>query len=385
MNRSFVFAAVVCLHASIVYAEPITYQGRLDDNGVPAEGIYDFRFQLLGSPDAGPELTPTLSISDVPVNGGVFAVELDFPNFEFDVDSWLLIQLKKDAESGFTIFPDRVKITPAPQAVNHRLEPWAASGQNLTTGDGDTRVLVNREEPLTDAVYFTVGTPAGAGEPGGLYVLGAHPLAIPLIGLFNDGGTNAVFHYFDGSSGEWRFSNNGDRLIIEPGGEIVMSGNVTSGGVVAADDFTYNFARTGYVSVNCASFQPTNDGEDYFISDTSYFNQAGQWVAGVQIPHGATVTNFWLVCRDLDDTTGMRAVLRRVDDFGNALEMARAETTAAFSSSIYVRLTDSTIDEPFINNAAYSYQVRVTGVPTLDSAAMRLARVRISYTMPGPD
>lgn len=53
----------------------IPYQGRLDQNGAPAEGVFDFRFRVLGS---GPSIVilQELELDDVPVEGGLFQVRL---------------------------------------------------------------------------------------------------------------------------------------------------------------------------------------------------------------------------------------------------------------------------------------------------------------------
>ena len=56
----------------------ITYQGKLDDAGVPAHGLYDFTFSLLDSLDGGSEVAMPIVLQDIPVEDGIFSVELDF-------------------------------------------------------------------------------------------------------------------------------------------------------------------------------------------------------------------------------------------------------------------------------------------------------------------
>ncbi|HRQ65799.1 MAG TPA: hypothetical protein PKZ76_13210 [Xanthomonadaceae bacterium] len=53
-----------------------TYQGTLEDQGQPAHGLYDFQFRLLNSNFT--QVGTTLPFTAVPVNQGVFTVELDF-------------------------------------------------------------------------------------------------------------------------------------------------------------------------------------------------------------------------------------------------------------------------------------------------------------------
>lgn len=59
----------------------ITYQGYLTDDGVPAQGPYDFLFTLF-SPE-GTQIADPLSLDDVPVIRGRFTVSLDFGHYAF--------------------------------------------------------------------------------------------------------------------------------------------------------------------------------------------------------------------------------------------------------------------------------------------------------------
>ena len=66
-----------------------TYQGRLTDAAVPANGTYEMRFDLFADPIGGMPPTPPLAshtIPDVPVSNGVFTVDLDFGDDVFDGD-----------------------------------------------------------------------------------------------------------------------------------------------------------------------------------------------------------------------------------------------------------------------------------------------------------
>ena len=56
----------------------ISYQGRLESSGAPAQGSYDFRFSLNDAPSGGNPVGPGLKRNGVPVTNGLFSVELDF-------------------------------------------------------------------------------------------------------------------------------------------------------------------------------------------------------------------------------------------------------------------------------------------------------------------
>jgi hypothetical protein len=92
-----------------------TYQGSLQDAGVLANGAYDLQFHLqtqAGAPVAGP-----LQLEDVPVNQGVFTVELDFGATIASGDYQLQIGVRPGSLTGaYTALSPPTKLRPAPQA-----------------------------------------------------------------------------------------------------------------------------------------------------------------------------------------------------------------------------------------------------------------------------
>ena len=56
-----------------------TYQGRLEESGLPASGSYDFTFTLWDSLSGGSQIGSMISEFDYPVVNGVFTVDLFFP------------------------------------------------------------------------------------------------------------------------------------------------------------------------------------------------------------------------------------------------------------------------------------------------------------------
>src|SRR5262245_59584996 len=60
------------------------YQGRLDINGSPATGNYDFQFRLYDAVTNGNQFGPALTNAPTSVNAGVFSVTLNFGATAFD-------------------------------------------------------------------------------------------------------------------------------------------------------------------------------------------------------------------------------------------------------------------------------------------------------------
>ena len=84
-----------------------TYQGRLETGGVPANGVYDFKFSLfddgpVGVPDV--QIGSTLDVPNVSVANGLFTVTLDFLAAPFTGSArWLAIEAKADADGNYTL------------------------------------------------------------------------------------------------------------------------------------------------------------------------------------------------------------------------------------------------------------------------------------------
>jgi hypothetical protein len=105
-----------------------TYQGRLKSAGAPLNATADFQFSLwddpgTGSPPAGgTQIGSTQPVSNVPVSGGLFTVQLnaggEFGATAFNGDArWLQIAVRSPAGSGtFTTLSPRQPITGAPYA-----------------------------------------------------------------------------------------------------------------------------------------------------------------------------------------------------------------------------------------------------------------------------
>lgn len=114
-----------------------TYQGSLDNGGMPVSGLYDFRFVLFNDETAGVPVAPVVCLDDVPVVAGVFTVELDFGAvFATAGGRYLEIMVRNDTTLtcgsgvGFVLLSPRQKLTAAPIASH------AASAFTLAASDG---------------------------------------------------------------------------------------------------------------------------------------------------------------------------------------------------------------------------------------------------------
>jgi len=100
-----------------------TYQGRLEQNGVPVNQDYCFVARLFESIAGGDPIGPTLNVEHVDVVNGFFTLELDFgQQFATDGDRYLDLQVMDDDDSldtsGLVQLAPRQRITATPLALH---------------------------------------------------------------------------------------------------------------------------------------------------------------------------------------------------------------------------------------------------------------------------
>jgi len=110
-----------------------TYQGQLTDNGSPAEGTYDFQFELHDHPSSDSQVGGTLYVEDKDVNAGLFTVPLDFGSGLFTGQArYLEIGVRAgDSSEDYTTLAPRQELTAAPYAL-HSLSTGALQGHPVS-------------------------------------------------------------------------------------------------------------------------------------------------------------------------------------------------------------------------------------------------------------
>jgi hypothetical protein len=101
---------------ALAQGSAFTYQGRLSDNGGPANGSYDLNFVLYDAANGGAALG-TNTIPGTAVVNGLYTTTLDFGTV-FDGNShWLEVAVRTNGSGAFTAMNPRQQITPTPQAL----------------------------------------------------------------------------------------------------------------------------------------------------------------------------------------------------------------------------------------------------------------------------
>ncbi|NOS70578.1 MAG: hypothetical protein HOP33_11690 [Verrucomicrobia bacterium] len=112
-------AALFSLAALSTFAQgtAFTYQGRLEESSGPANGSYDFNFQIFDAASGGASQGGPLTNSAVSVNGSLFTVTLDFGNQFSGADRWIEIAVRTNGVGAFGLLSPRQKLTPTPYAI----------------------------------------------------------------------------------------------------------------------------------------------------------------------------------------------------------------------------------------------------------------------------
>jgi hypothetical protein len=161
-------AAVGCLAQGTGF----TYQGRLLDHGVPANGTYTFRFTLY---DTGSnQVAGPLTNASVAVSNGLMTAGLDFGAAVFDGSArWLQIDVSPGASTGaFTTLAPWQPVTPTPYAIFAGTASGLAGGDsNVVAAVGDGRYIGSLTSNGTNTSLWSgnaqlqlTNVPSGSGQ-----------------------------------------------------------------------------------------------------------------------------------------------------------------------------------------------------------------------------
>jgi hypothetical protein len=125
-----------------------TYQGHLEQGGVPVNDTADFLFSLFTDAEGGTQIGVVIGTFNVTVTDGRFTVQLGFGSAAFSGDQrFLEIAVRSPAGSGsYTTLSPRQPITAVPYALYALSSggPWAADGNDIYgTNTGNVGIGTN--------------------------------------------------------------------------------------------------------------------------------------------------------------------------------------------------------------------------------------------------
>jgi hypothetical protein len=231
-----------------------TYQGRLTDGGIPANGTYEIRFTLWDANAGGtqqPQPAPvSITRPNVQVSAGAFAVQpLNFGVAAFPgADRFLEISVRRNVTDPFTTLSPRQQITSTPYSLRSLTAAQAEvaldanklggvdAGQYVTTTSVGNTFLKNTTTQQTGASLSIDGNGTIGGTLQASQVRAK--TATGVYGLTHSDGTTTVGTYIGGSSsgasGGWFGTQSNDNLYFftnngQPSMTVATTGNVGIG------------------------------------------------------------------------------------------------------------------------------------------------------------
>ena len=158
LNHRVLRFALLASFVSDILAAPvgtaITYQGRLNSAGQPANGNYNLKFTLYDAASGSGRIGSPVTNAPVIVTNGAFTASLDF-GAVFNGDArWLEIGVRTNGSSGsFSTLATRQPLTPSPYAL---YAPSAGVAATATTASTANNLAGNLSGDVTGTQIATV-------------------------------------------------------------------------------------------------------------------------------------------------------------------------------------------------------------------------------------
>jgi hypothetical protein len=228
-----------------------TYQGRLEDNGAPAGGSFDFAFGLFAAPTGGPVLA-TIERPGVAVTDGLFTVPLDFGAQFTGAARYLEVAARPTGGGAFTTIGPRQPLTASPYAMRS-----ATAGAADALSAACTTCVTNAHVLSLAGSKITGTVPVAAVPPGSDFYI---PNASPGTGSFgfDIGGSGSVGGTLRGRvvDSDSTYRIDGQRVLAVGGPAVALDSlflGVGTGAASTGNSNTFLGANAGAATVDGAS------------------------------------------------------------------------------------------------------------------------------------
>ena len=254
----------------------IVYTGQLltsTSPPTPANGSYDFQFQLFNAATGGTQVGPTVSLASVPVVDGIYQVQLSFGNVFTGQTVWLQVSYRVHPASGS---PPYTALSPRQVAPNSAFADYATlsgSTQGLQTKAVSTAYPTTGQVLTYSGTLWAPATPAAATLR--LPYSGSASSSSPLLSVTNSGSGSAVMGT-NSANGDYGFLGGVDPQYGAPVG--VFGSDTSSAGTNGIFGLSVN--GTGTAGVSTGGFgvygsSSSNDGIQGQSADGSHSGVAG--------------------------------------------------------------------------------------------------------------
>ena len=154
-------------------------------------------------------------------------------------------------------------------------------------------------------------------------------------------------------------------------------------------EYTYESAKTRYMSVSAAAFTPVDNNSGRELHVGGFNSGNARWIVGgnisnigymmapVSLPHGAVITRVDFYVLDQDASYDVTGQMRR-HTFGSSIANIVATTTSTSALPGTTTISNTSISHT-IDNSTYSYYLRFETREA--SANLRIYGAKITYTV----
>jgi len=305
-NRRFLSlarAVILAAGAAVSVAAPaaaqvgttVTYQGRLDVGGQPANGVYDLQFRGFTAGVGGAEIQfSRVCAFDVQVTDGLFSCPVDLGTFLAGQPAWLELRVRADGNNICTEMNAVSPLTPRQALTAAPNANFANVTRGLAVNTANTRNLVIDANGNLAQRAGSDTIPVAIAQSG----------AAEWLSLRSGSGTER-WRLRNGSNGELNFAYNTgsaveDRVRIgtSAGGALTVLGTTTThvltitGGSDIAEPFNIAAPADGLAITPgmVVSIDPTRTGQ-LRVSDASYDRTVAGIISGANgVNPGLTLT-----------------------------------------------------------------------------------------------
>lgn len=374
--------------AAVQIGYGFNYQGALDLNGTPANGKYDMRFKLFDSASGGNMIGSPVTRTDVAMTEGRFSLVLDFGIDAFGPAArWLQIEVKEPNKTAFTSLSPRQLISPVPTALWSQA-PWRTSGSSLyytkgNVGIGETSPAWPLHVKAAQAVALLEST---AADFGSVLELRNRTTASSrkLLGAINFNNAEGTY------PGQIAYTTTDEMTFRVDGQEQLR----------LSDEGMNIPATSRFLAIPAAAFVPPQRSDtDWGITVRGLRNNCvgdgfachvTSYVAPVNLPHGATITQLVLVAGDNATSDDVYLFDRNVElelyrtgwaDLDSADLMASVSSTGSQPGLRYF-FTEQ-INHAKVDNQYHTYTLQVQLYPN-SAGVFRSAHITYQVTEPLP-
>jgi hypothetical protein len=258
-----------------------TYQGRLDQNGQPATGLYQMTFWVYAASSGGSPLASN-TVPSVGVTSGLFSTDVDLGPYVFAGDErWLAITVATNGSSSFVLLQPRTRIAPTPNAI------YASTAGTVTNGAIQAGQLGTAGAPLAGQVLTYNGSTLAwqdPATPGNAWSLGGNNTTTAnFLGTLNNlpvelRANNARALRLEPNATSPNLVGGWNGNVVDPGvsgATIAGGGALSQFGLSASNRVTDSFGTIGGGAHNVAGNGGTNLTDGYYATvGGGHFNQA---------------------------------------------------------------------------------------------------------------